>query len=231
MRHVTHDSGPPDEWTLPPPPPEPPDGTLRLYLNPDAPNRLALAKVFVRDDETSHDLSAVYGHPDNRWFELGASTAPSSWEGLCQHLGAENLTGLHRDTQRLEREVAEHRALFDLQWRRMAEATGRWRAENPEARALIMPDLGYLLRWLMDDADRARNGGWYLGPCGNQREPDGTVCTADLYAAARTDVQVQCPKCGAWTGAAAPSRPGTRLVPDDVHARRCTTGYPHDELP
>lgn len=53
-------------------------------------------------------------------------------------------------------ELAEYRALQKVQWRRMAEATERWRAEDPEGRALILPDLGVLLRWLMDDADRAR---------------------------------------------------------------------------
>lgn len=50
----------------------------------------------------------------------------------------------------------EYDSLFQMQWRRMAEATARWRAEDPEDRALVMPDLGVLLRWLMDDADRAR---------------------------------------------------------------------------
>jgi hypothetical protein len=103
-------------------------------------------------------------------------------------------------------EVADLRALFAMQWDRMAEATARWRAEDPEARALIMPDLGDLLQWLMDDTDRARAGGWYLGHCGNEREPDGEVCTADLYAATRTDVQVQCPGCGAWQGVRSPGR-------------------------
>jgi hypothetical protein len=62
------------------------------------------------------------------------------------------------EVERLQREVAEMRALFDMQWKRMGEATARWRAEDPEARALIMPDLGALLQWLMDDADRARAG-------------------------------------------------------------------------
>jgi hypothetical protein len=58
-----------------------------------------------------------------------------------------------RDTAQ---ELIELRSLFALQWERMREATERWRAEDPEGRALIMPDLGALLRWLMDDADRAR---------------------------------------------------------------------------
>jgi hypothetical protein len=56
--------------------------------------------------------------------------------------------------RKLEQEVTELRALFGLQWRRMGEATERWRAEDPEARALVMPDLGDLLQWLMANRDR-----------------------------------------------------------------------------
>jgi hypothetical protein len=54
------------------------------------------------------------------------------------------------------REVAELRALFDLQFKRIGEATARWRSEDPAARALELPDLGDLLQWLMADADRLR---------------------------------------------------------------------------
>jgi hypothetical protein len=53
-------------------------------------------------------------------------------------------------------ELAELRTLFQLQWTRSREADARWRAEDPEARANVWPDLGVLLKWLMDDADRAR---------------------------------------------------------------------------
>lgn len=53
-------------------------------------------------------------------------------------------------------EVADLRALFDLQWTRMGEATDRWRAEDPEARALVMPDLGALLQWLIAERDAQR---------------------------------------------------------------------------
>lgn len=53
-------------------------------------------------------------------------------------------------------ELALLRELEELQWTRMGEATARWRAEDPQARASIMPDLGELLKWLMDDADKAR---------------------------------------------------------------------------
>jgi hypothetical protein len=48
------------------------------------------------------------------------------------------------------------RALFHAQQTRMAEATARWRAADPQARELILPDLGELLTWLMTDADQAR---------------------------------------------------------------------------
>lgn len=50
-------------------------------------------------------------------------------------------------------ESSELRALFDLQHTRMVEATRRWREESPEERALISPDLGELLAWLLDRAD------------------------------------------------------------------------------
>lgn len=52
-------------------------------------------------------------------------------------------------------ELTELRAQLQLQWKRTTEATARWRAEDPQARALVIPDLGALLQWLMDDADRA----------------------------------------------------------------------------
>lgn len=53
------------------------------------------------------------------------------------------------------RERDELRALFDAQWARSREADEMWRAEKPEERALVWPDLGVLLAWLMD---RVRGG-------------------------------------------------------------------------
>jgi hypothetical protein len=47
-------------------------------------------------------------------------------------------------------ELADYKALFDLQQTRMARATERWRAEDPKGRELISPDLGDLLDWLMN---------------------------------------------------------------------------------
>lgn len=60
------------------------------------------------------------------------------------------------ERERLVRENADLHALFDMQWERMGEATARWRAEDPDTRAWIMPDLGALLEWLMTEIDKAR---------------------------------------------------------------------------
>lgn len=54
------------------------------------------------------------------------------------------------------REAEELQAVFDLQYTRTTEAEQRWRAEDPEARAHMAPDLGRLLTWLMADADNQR---------------------------------------------------------------------------
>lgn len=104
----------------------------------------------------------------------------------------------------------------------ITEATARWRAEDPEARGLTMPDLGELLRWLMDDADRARAGVRHIGRCGSEREPDGSECMEQLYAAPGA-VQVECPKCKGWQGVNAPGRPPGFLMHHNVAA----PGEPH----
>jgi hypothetical protein len=69
-----------------------------------------------------------------------------------------DVLALIRAAEAMREEEAETRLLFDMQWKRMGEATERWRAEDPQARARIMPGLDGLLKWLMDDADRARAG-------------------------------------------------------------------------
>lgn len=48
----------------------------------------------------------------------------------------------------LEQEIAELRALFEMQWRRSREATTLWQLGNP-GNDLVWPDLGDLLTWLM----------------------------------------------------------------------------------
>lgn len=51
-------------------------------------------------------------------------------------------------------ELAEYQALFELQWNRSIEADELWRAEDPEARKNIRPDLGELLGWLIERGNR-----------------------------------------------------------------------------
>ena len=60
-------------------------------------------------------------------------------------------------TTDVDDELRELRHLKQLQEKRMRAATERWRAEDPEGRALRSPDLGALLEWLMEQADHARS--------------------------------------------------------------------------
>lgn len=48
----------------------------------------------------------------------------------------------------------ELRALFDLQHSRIVRATELWRAEAPEERALMLPDLGKHIDWLIERGDK-----------------------------------------------------------------------------
>jgi hypothetical protein len=45
--------------------------------------------------------------------------------------------------------ITEYDQLFDLQWKRMGEATTAWRAAHP-GKDDVQPDLGTLLTWLLD---------------------------------------------------------------------------------
>ena len=49
--------------------------------------------------------------------------------------------------------VSEYDHLFDLQVKRMHEASELWRAAQPEGEEFCMPDLGELLTWLMKQAE------------------------------------------------------------------------------
>lgn len=50
-------------------------------------------------------------------------------------------------------ELDEMTTLFELQVRRMNEATALWRRENP-GNDLVAPDLGDLLKWLIERGNR-----------------------------------------------------------------------------
>jgi hypothetical protein len=54
--------------------------------------------------------------------------------------------------RRIREENVELNALFDLQLTRMSAATSFWQHFNP-GNDLVLPDLGRLLEWLMDQAN------------------------------------------------------------------------------
>jgi len=55
---------------------------------------------------------------------------------------------LWQHMEAVEQENADLNSLFELQWTRMAEATKLWREAT--GRHDVSPDLGDLLKWLMD---------------------------------------------------------------------------------
>lgn len=85
----------------------------------------------------------------------------------CEHAavmtaGQEQVNNLVAENQRLRtanarqiEQMAERDQLAELQYRRMMQATARWRAEDPTNREGVLPDLGDLLSWLMAEADAA----------------------------------------------------------------------------
>jgi hypothetical protein len=62
---------------------------------------------------------------------------------------------LRAEVERLKSANDDLNALFELQYTRMTEASALWRAESPEERHNVMPDLGALLTWLMEKIDEA----------------------------------------------------------------------------
>lgn len=68
-------------------------------------------------------------------------------------LSAEAKRKLAKAIDDLIQELDDYDRTHELQWKRMGEATERWRAEDPAGRSHIMPDLGRLLEWLMQQID------------------------------------------------------------------------------
>lgn len=123
-------------------------GAVSLSHAPGCPEHLVtgLARILP---EPSNPLGLPPDELRNQLYGQARLTADEIWAfGYAAGAAAqERLHGHHaKDLQRL----------FELQQTRMGEATARWRAQDPAARARVMPDLGALLQWLMDDADQAR---------------------------------------------------------------------------
>jgi hypothetical protein len=97
---------------------------------------------------------------------------------------------LRAEVERLKSANDDLNALFELQYTRMTEASALWRAEAPEERRNVMPDLGALLTWLMErdpNVDRCpscehslarfhhENGCWFA--CSLGRLESNVVCS------------------------------------------------------
>lgn len=131
--------------------------------------------IVARWERTVHDHTGAAVDTEPAVNELGSINPP-----LAEALAVAAVNALPW----LLNEVAELRAIFDLGYRRSEEATALWRAEDPEARAGVHPDLGALLTWLMDRAGQGGGGNeevWHEfhdGPWAGQRieiepSPDG----------------------------------------------------------
>lgn len=112
----------------------------------------ALAEVerlTARIDATHRTLSSVDIDEEScSTLESTTEAVVSSWHRIAESeaAAADRIDALTRESDTLNR-------LFDVQQTRMREATELWRAEDPEGRALILPDLGDLLKWLMVRAE------------------------------------------------------------------------------
>ena len=113
-----------------------------------------------------------------------------------------------RDEARDLRESNEvYEALFDMQYKRLMDASERWRAADPEDRALTIKDLGDLLDWLHDEARDAqqlrydlrnllavihRDGGHYFTDHGQEKAvKDGMEKVVNTYAALEASTTTQ----------------------------------------
>ena len=69
-------------------------------------------------------------------------------EGPCSYCNT-TIPTAELEALRAKAEAGEElQQLFDLQWKRMGEATAAWREANP-GNDLVCPDLGKLLTWLL----------------------------------------------------------------------------------
>jgi len=111
----------------------------------------AVLAIVERDRKARIAEAAAAQRPTQEMLDAYADVSPSGQVSVWGVMAV--LAIVERDRAA---EMAEFRALFQLQWTRSRDADARWRAEDPEARANVWPDLGVLLKWLMDDADQAR---------------------------------------------------------------------------
>ena len=82
---------------------------------------------------------------------------------------------LSMDREALIRQLREYDQMFALQFDRASEATALWREEDPKARALVLPDFGDLLVWLMNRGGRPVLQPWV---CKLPLRHQGVLCSA-----------------------------------------------------
>lgn len=79
------------------------------------------------------------------------------------------------EVEDLRKKVADYEQLIELQFQRCEEATALWRAQEPEVRKNLMPDLGTLLTWLMHQRGLAVLQLWV---CRLPLRHQGVLCSA-----------------------------------------------------
>ncbi len=77
-------------------------------------------------------------------------------EQYCYDQGRGELKSAMNQLKECQKENKEIQALFDLQHTRMKEATRLW--QDATGKHDILPDLGDLLTWLLDEIDRLEKG-------------------------------------------------------------------------
>lgn len=105
-----------------------------------------------------------------------------------------DVLALIRAAESMRDELVDTRHLFELQWTRSREADAAWRAEDPAARALVMPDLGVLLAWLMAKAGLVGHTLAELRPVPKMDAPNGLFkgicsCGKDTATGSKNDAR------------------------------------------
>ncbi len=115
-------------------------------------------------------------------------------ELIREHYG--DFTGLYDPGQAVAHvrillaERDEWAALFEAQCRRMEAATALWQQEDLSTRTSVLPNLGQLLAWLMDQRASARAAGF--------AEAIAMLCDDDRYQRWWTKLPEQDPAYGYW---------------------------------
>ncbi len=122
--------------------------TLKLRVTPAR----AASLIRIVEHGPKAALSIVVGAEDGQ--EIALFTDKAAGEAFVAELRARIDAVIETEvtlrTSALQQDVAELQRSFDLRWAADHRAIARWRAENPEARELLMPDHADMVVWLLD---------------------------------------------------------------------------------